>query len=1313
MAEGRGPIQFVSTMLRAPVPPGPQVVSRFSFACAANAALSDRIRRFASARPAFAEVCEAADPVHACLTRIWPQGAVGTFIVSNLSWGDTRKEASWLMRPPRVEQPPGFLDGPWAPALQVHRRQGRLAVGRFEVTPNVAPRPHERVFRAPVIWNDPDVYMEGDELDMLQQLEPRRRKTHARLADWHAYLAWKEQLCRRQQIAARYYLAWHPDKRSIAFLVAALDDQDRRRLRGEELGFVPVEASEEPEFWKPSERRGDRPEMLGKPSEVIRIGAGELDRLGADPDLARELGGFDAIVFKLDDDEARTLARDEVPEEGFLLSSLAGELGPLKSQRTAIERLENDAAFCRGLGDFLFDATAAAVPEPSVLEAALPARVKTLMALYDSQRRAVAKALAAPELCLIQGPPGTGKTTVIAEICWQVARRGGRVAVASQTNLAVDNALGRLADLPEIRRLRLGQEDRIDPEYKDFHESQVIGRWAQTAAGACRQRIERGLRDAGTLAARQQALAALRRLAEDEAADAQARATVEEQRGRLDPQARQLAELRAAHEEARDLAQARRVAAEGIEAWARRAGERPSGAHLAGTDAGAALLEAVGAAVAGLPAGCELRRDRVAHPAEALSLAERLRAARPACAEASELLERALLLCRRNRGDEADGALRALLAERDTLIEATTPEELARLGRINERIRAARKAGEQRWPEMTSALRRLAERAGLADEGTRRVVDALGPSKDLAGTLERLAGAFIAIDVAAASFEDALHGLDFAGWIAAAGHALRSEQAFLADVDQRLEKCRGRIDELAGRIADLDAARTARADAWRDRWRATSAGEAPPPHPDVEAVARLGEALAVQLAEQTAAAERAARWREVQEAWIDRLRDIAPAERALLLETYKRTANVIGLTCNEAGKWQVYEADDFRPFDLVIIDEVSKATPTELLMPMLLGRKIVLVGDHRQLPPMFRERESSFESAIADGEIRKEDFERYRRLVTAGLFEELFTQAPEALKETLDVQYRMHPQVMDATNQFYDDRLKAGPTRDALDGARQHGLWVPDRHGGWFIEPGQHLLWLDSTYDENDVFHAETQRDSSKSNALECRLVVAAARAIGEALVLRGYGFQVEDRRADDDAINRPVGDWVRRLLPQLSEETLAELVRAGRVRLDGRGVGRLDRRVRRDEVLSVDGRKSVGLLTFYGAQAGDLRDEVEKERRKASAAFDAVELRVNTVDRFQGMERPIVIASLVRCTRGDVGGFVREYKRINVGLSRAQELLVIVGSMETFAELQLDLPPLDAPPGDKQARKVPVYARIIERVRQSGGHRHAWQLLG
>ena len=49
------------------------------------------------------------------------------------------------------------------------------------------------------------------------------------------------------------------------------------------------------------------------------------------------------------------------------------------------------------------------------------------------------------------------------------------------------------------------------------------------------------------------------------------------------------------------------------------------------------------------------------------------------------------------------------------------------------------------------------------------------------------------------------------------------------------------------------------------------------------------------------------------------------------------------------------------------MDEASKATPPEIALPILYGKKAIIVGDHRQLPPMVDD-EDIKETLIAIGE---------------------------------------------------------------------------------------------------------------------------------------------------------------------------------------------------------------------------------------------------------------------------------------------------------------------------------------------------------
>ena len=105
------------------------------------------------------------------------------------------------------------------------------------------------------------------------------------------------------------------------------------------------------------------------------------------------------------------------------------------------------------------------------------------------QVAAVETVLSAPDMILIQGPPGTGKTTVIAEICYQIALRGGRTLIASQANLAVDNALSRLIHNPVIRALRKGKAERVEEEGLPFLEERVIGTWLENTSADCSSRL--------------------------------------------------------------------------------------------------------------------------------------------------------------------------------------------------------------------------------------------------------------------------------------------------------------------------------------------------------------------------------------------------------------------------------------------------------------------------------------------------------------------------------------------------------------------------------------------------------------------------------------------------------------------------------------------------------------------------------------------------------------------------------------------------------------------------------------------------------
>ena len=61
--------------------------------------------------------------------------------------------------------------------------------------------------------------------------------------------------------------------------------------------------------------------------------------------------------------------------------------------------------------------------------------------------------------------------------------------------------------------------------------------------------------------------------------------------------------------------------------------------------------------------------------------------------------------------------------------------------------------------------------------------------------------------------------------------------------------------------------------------------------------------------------------------------------------------------------------------------------------------------------------------------------------------------------------------------------------------------------------------------------------------------------------------------------------------------------------------------------------------------------------------------ITVQTIDGFQGQERDVMYISLVRSNEKNEIGFLSDYRRMNVAMTRAKMKLIVVGDSGTIGE--------------------------------------------
>ena len=216
----------------------------------------------------------------------------------------------------------------------------------------------------------------------------------------------------------------------------------------------------------------------------------------------------------------------------------------------------------------------------------------------------------------------------------------------------------------------------------------------------------------------------------------------------------------------------------------------------------------------------------------------------------------------------------------------------------------------------------------------------------------------------------------------------------------------------------------------------------------------------------------------ISEQWIRRI-----SESNELGEFYIKNASIIVGTC--IGVISDPRVRD-STFDYVIVDEAAKATLPEIMVPLVRARKAILVGDHKQLPPVFDRNalKASFHSSQID------------ELQNTG-FGKLFDILPDSCKETLSTQYRMHPAIGDLISfLFYDSKV-------------QNGVKASERTTNLPMLNNRAITWLTTSNAGSVRFEQSVGHQRGYINHLEVTVIQSCLQRLNQEISAQGEKYSI------------------------------------------------------------------------------------------------------------------------------------------------------------------------------------------------------------
>lgn len=371
------------------------------------------------------------------------------------------------------------------------------------------------------------------------------------------------------------------------------------------------------------------------------------------------------------------------------------------------------------------------------------------------------------------------------------------------------------------------------------------------------------------------------------------------------------------------------------------------------------------------------------------------------------------------------------------------------------------------------------------------------------------------------------------------------------------------------------------------------------------------------------------------------------------VELVKRGANLTYSTTS-AGELEAIAAD--QSFDWSIVEEAGKAHGFDLALPLQAGHRWLLIGDHNQLPP-YR-----YEDYLRGLDALDEVVEALQGLPDTGPgvldWEWVSIWKDKSAEERADFQNYAKDWLKTFKRTFEHCQVAVGRgdagrrlTDDSTGGAAA-GVLVEQHR----MHPDIGKL-ISRAYYDNALINRTAQEDGTPAERVQ-HAFVEPVEIRGKAIVWLDVPWCHDDPRTAETG---PVQGR-----PRYTNVVEAEALE--------RFLGTLRR--------ETSGAAELAVLSPYNQQASLLRRRMREAKLPAGLKFKpALNERpgasgraggVHTVDSFQGNQADVIAVSLVRNNVQDPGhglGFLNDASRLNVLLSRAEQLLVLVGSWDFFKE--------------------------------------------